>query len=224
MKKFCGLLVILGVLSSPALAAYFVAGSFNGWNPAGLAMTETFPGSGIWSATAAPLGSREEFKITDGTWGWNFPGSGNAWMYSGDGSVTITFDTNVYADGWVNVTNRIGVDEAPGSWTAVGDWQGWKNGNPVTAMVPMGGGIYLYEQDIAPGWWQYKAVYTGTWDAIGADARSVNAETYWFETTAANPHAKFWVDAYAGVIKVEVVPEPAAAVALALLALVARRR
>lgn len=46
MKKFCGLLVILGLLGAPALAAYFVAGSFNGWNAAGLAMTETPPGLG----------------------------------------------------------------------------------------------------------------------------------------------------------------------------------
>lgn len=145
-------------------------------------------------------------------------------MYSSDGSVTITFDTNVYADGWVNTTNRIGVDEEPGAWTAVGDWQGWWNANPATALAPLGGGIYFFEQDIAPGWWQYKAVYTGTWDAVGADARSTNADTYWFETTAANPHAKFWVDAYTGVLKVEVVPEPVAFAGLALLGLVARRR
>jgi hypothetical protein len=214
-------MVLLALASTLASADYYVAGSFNGWDPAGLLMTETPPGSGIFTA---PVGTayREEFKITDGTWGWTWPNSGNSWFYPG--TTTITYDTNVYADGWVNSTQRLGLDWDPENWTAVGDWQGWSNANPATAMTWLGGGIYSYEQDIAPGWWQYKAVYTGTWDAIGADARGVNSDTYWFETTAANPHAQFWVNALNGTIKVAVIPEPAALASLALLGLVTRRR
>jgi hypothetical protein len=216
--------VLLSLVAAPALAGYFVAGSFNGWNPSGLAMTETPPGSGIFTAAVTGAGAREEFKITQGDWNWSWPNSGNSWFKTNDGTVTITYDTNTYADGWVNTTQRIGVDKDPGTWTAVGDWQGWSNGNPLTAMLAQGGGIYKYEQDIAPGSYQYKAVNTGSWDAIGADARSVNADTLSFTTTSGNEHVLFWVNALNGTIKADVVPEPASLLGLTLLGLLLRRR
>ncbi len=52
-------------------------------------------------------------------------------------------------------------------------------------------------------------------DAIGADSRSINADTQWFEVTAANPTAIFTLDALNGRIGVEVVPEPSSLLALA---------
>ncbi len=109
--------------------------------------------------------------------------------------------------------------------TAVGDWQGWDNDNPATAMTDLGGGLYYYEQILSPGWHEYKACLTGTWDAFGTDGPSENASTLWFETTVEEPMAQMWVDAVHGRVRVDVVPEPAALGLLALSSLlVARRR
>ena len=202
------LLVIaaLAVIVSPAGADYYVAGDFNGWNASGNVLTDL--GGGIWQASMNMGAGRHEFKITIGDWSQNWPGSGNSWTYTdGDGNVTVTFDSNAPV--------AIGVDVDPGAWTAVGDWQGWNNADAATAMAAQGGGIYKYQQSLAPGWYQWKAVNTGSWDAIGADFRSINAENQAFEVTAANPTAIFTLDALNGRIGVEVVPEPSSLLALA---------
>jgi len=43
MKKLIMLLAV-GLMAMPAMADYYVAGGFNGWNPAGNLMTEVSPG------------------------------------------------------------------------------------------------------------------------------------------------------------------------------------
>jgi hypothetical protein len=220
-------IVVLALVAAPALATYYVAGSMNGWDAgsAVYAMTETAPGSGVFAITLDATG-RQEFKITQGDWSWNWPQSGNSWYQNAAGTITISYDSNTYADGWVTDSQRIGLSEQPGQWTAVGDWQGWDNASAATAMVEVapGSGIYKYAQTFVPGWYQYKAVNTGAWDAIGADARSINADTYWFEATAASNYVEMYVNAFAGTIRVDITPEPASLLSLGLLALVLRRR
>lgn len=222
------LALAIALMAAPAMGDYYVAGGFNGWNAAGDLMTDT--GGGVYTVTLAlNPGDRYEFKVTDGTWAENWPWSGNSWFIApADGIVTLTYDTNTYSDGWVGSTKRIGVSHDPGAWTAVGDWQGWNNNNSATAMVDLGSHIYACEQALAPGWYQYKAVVTGTWDAIGADARSINADNYWFEVTTEAPVKRFLVDASTGTIKVETVPEPSSLAALAtlipLVAVIRKRR
>lgn len=199
---------LLALAATPAFGAYYVAGDFNGWNAAGNIMTDM--GGGIWQTTLSGVGGRHEFKVTIGDWSQNWPGSGNSWFFGdGSGNVTLTFNANDIQDGWRGNWGRMGTSTDPGTWTAVGDWQGWNNANPATAMAPQGGGIYKTQATLAPGWYQWKAVVTGSWDAIGDDFRSVNANTTWFEVTAEKPTAVFWVDALNGIIKVETVPEPA---------------
>ncbi len=92
-------------------------------------------------------------------------------------------------------------------------------------MTSLGGGIYSYAQYLGPGWYQWKAVVTGSWDAIGDDFRSINANNTWFEVTAAKPWAIFYVNALAGTEKVETsatstsqnqVPEPVTMILLGL--------
>jgi len=224
MKRVAFVIPLLGLLAGPALADFFVAGDFNGWNAAGTAMTDM--GGGVWSVDVA-LGASEwhEFKVTQGDWGWSVPGSGNSWLVTdGAGNVTVKIDTNAAGDGWLPDQYRIGVNTEPGAWTAVGNWQGWDNGNAATAMAPLGGGIYYYAQTIPAGSYEYKAVQTGTWNAIGADSRGVNAATVLFDTTAGNDYVEMWVDAYNGAVKVSVTPEPASLLCLLAGALLLRRR
>jgi hypothetical protein len=221
MRMFLAVLA-LGLMVSPVLGEYYLAGDFNGWNAAGNVMTDM--GGGIWQANLTNVGGRHEFKVTLGDWSNNWPGSGNSWFFGdGAGNVTITFNANDVQDGWRGNWGRMGTSTDPGTWTAVGDWQGWNNtGNAMTAL---GGGVYQFQQDLAPGWYQWKAVVTGSWDAIGDDFRCVNANTTWFEVTAANPTAVFEVNALAGIERVYTTPEPASLGLLlcGLLALARRR-
>jgi hypothetical protein len=197
-------------LSASAAAPYYVAGDFNGWNSSGNLMTETFAGSGIWQAPLSMSTGRHTFKVTDGTWSWNVPGSGDSWLYTDpSGNVTVTYNANTYTDGWTPSSGRIGVNVDPGAWTAVGDWQGWANNNPLTAMTSIGGGVYKLSYTIVgAGTYQYKAVNTGTWDAIGADSRGINSSTLSFVTLDPSEPVDFYVNALNGSIAAVLVPEP----------------
>jgi len=186
----------------------YVAGDFNAWNAAGNVMTETFSGSGIWQVALNMAPGRHEFKITEGDWSWNYPGP-NSWLYApASGNITITFDQNTYADGWSTTSQRIGLNADPGSWTAVGDFQGWNNADPTTAMTALGGGIYEYTLTTI-GSWNWKPCVTGTWDSISWDNRSVGTAN-WAFTINAGEEANLYVDALNGVAKVDIaaVPEP----------------
>lgn len=217
-------MAMVACIAAPAMADYYVAGTFNGWDAGGNVMTDM--GGGIWQVELTGVAGRQEFKVTNGTWDQNWPGSGNSWFIGdGEGKVTITFNANDIQDGWRGNWGRLGTSTDPGAWTAVGDWQGWDNASPATAMADQGGGVYKTQSTLAPGWYQWKAVVTGTWDAIGNDFRSINADTQWFEVTEANPTAVFWVNAFEGTIHVETIPEPATLVLLlAGLAALRRRR
>ncbi len=210
MKGIVTVIAFAMLISTPAMAAYYVAGEFNTWNPAGNLMTEVSPG--VWSVdlTGLVANARYEFKITNGTWAENWPWSGNSWLIAdAGGSATVTYDSTTSVDGWLNTTKRIGVSTDPGTWTAVGDWQNWDNANPATAMTPLGGGVY-YLQTVIPARtepYQYKAVVTGSWDAIGADARSINANTAQFSVAPGRTQWGFWVDALKGTIKARSLPE-----------------
>ncbi len=212
--------VVLALMATPLMAAIatpYVAGDMQGWNAGSDPMTETAPGSGIWTKTFTGLdaNARKEFKITDGTWGTSYPGP-NSWLTtSASGDVTITYDTNTYADGWSPTVERLGLSTDPGAWTAVGDWQGWSNNNPATAMVPQGGGIYRFQTTVPAGTWAWKAVVTGSWDSISWDNRSVATSNWSFATDAVNDTVIFWVNAYAGTAKIDVVPEPMSLLLLA---------
>jgi glycosidase len=196
---------------------WYVRGDFNGWGTADPMYDDgthgdALAGDGIYTAlvTVATAG-RYEFKVATDDWSVSFPGSGNSWLgTNADGQVvTVTFDTNTYTDGWLPETNIIGLSTEPGAWTAVGDWQGWDNASPATAMTAQGDGVYELTTSItSPGTHQYKAVKTGTWDAVGADGRSVNASTATFETTVADQDVALTVDVLAGRIRVAVEEPP----------------
>ncbi|HVP13670.1 MAG TPA: PEP-CTERM sorting domain-containing protein [Phycisphaerae bacterium] len=226
MNKIAAILIV-GLLAAPAMAdpwpppspyTPYLAGDFNGWTSNGTTMTETSPGSNIWTASISSLGAngRHEFKVTDGTWNYNFPGP-NSWLYAdASGNISVTYDGNTYADGWSPTMFRIGENADPAAgFTAVGDWQhflgdgDWNNANPFTAMAPQGNGVYMLQAVIPAGNWNWKAVATGTWDSISWDNRSVNTANWGFTTDAVNNMVTFWVNNLAGTVKIDITPEPA---------------
>lgn len=237
MKQAVAILASVALMATPALADFYIPGTFNGWDNT-TPMTETSAGSGVWEY-GVPAQNPGDNLLMDilsvsGDWNSKVHPSGNQWAKAdAAGTNTITLDTNAAGDGWYPDAMRVGVAFEPATtWTAVGDWQDqvagggqWDFSHPGTAMNDMGGGIYMYEATLNPGIWQYKAVQTGTWDAIGGNSRNVNADNFGFETTAVNPIARMWVNVFAGTVKVDVVPEPAslALVSLGLLALIRRR-
>jgi glycosidase len=197
--------------------AWYVRGDFNGWGTSDPMFDDgthgdVTPGDGVYTAQVTiEMRARHEFRVATDDWATGHPGSGNSWLTTTtpDETVTFTFDINAYADGWLPETNIIGVSSDPGAWTAVGDWQGWDNADPATTMTGLGGGVYEFTTAIAvPGSYQYKAVKTGSWDAIGADGRSVNANTATFETIAADQNVTFSVDAHSGRVQVAMEPVP----------------
>ena len=210
---------ILTITTAPApwVPYWYARGDFNGWgtdNPMYDDGThgDGAAGDGVFTVLVdVAEAGRYEFKVATEDWSTGYPNSGNGWLDTtvADEMVRITFDTNTYADGWLPETNIIGVSTEPGAWTAVGDWQGWDNANPTTDMGALGGGVYELTTSIAsPGSYQCKTVKTGTWDAIGADGRSVNAATAHFETTEADQNVTFSVDAVGGRIQVTVEEAP----------------
>ncbi|MBN2044328.1 MAG: hypothetical protein JW757_04840 [Anaerolineales bacterium] len=196
---------------------FYARGDFNGWGTGDPLYDDgthgdAAAGDGILTAqVSVEFAGRYEFKIANEDWSVGFPGSGNSWLdtYSDGEVVTITLESNTHGDGWLPDANNIGVSREPGAWTAVGDWQGWDNANPSTAMSSLGDGMYQLDTIIPnPGSYQFKAVKTGTWDAVGADGRSVNAATAIFETTVADQGVTITLDALAGRVMVEVAEIP----------------
>jgi len=220
-------LLAVTVLVTPALGEWYYRGEYNGWG----ATLMTDNGDGTYSHTivAGAANDWTSWKFAQTAGGWDWPLSGDSWAYTdGSGNLTITLDTNTYGDGWVNDDMRINVDHDPGSqWQAVGDFNGWNNNDGAwymssTLRAP---GIYEVQGTIAtPGTHYWKAIVAGGWDAIGGDARSVNADNIEFATTVANETVIFQVDALTGVARI--VPEPAtlALLAAGALTLIRRRR
>jgi hypothetical protein len=84
-------------------------------------------------------------------------------------------------------------------------------------MSAVGGGIYEYQTVLAPGNYMWKAVVTGSWDAIGNDFRGINSDNTSFTVTAGDPLVTFWVNALNGSIEVvTAIPEPSTAALLGL--------
>ncbi len=202
-----------------------VNGEQIGWNiPAdSLAMTEDPPNSNQWVLTyQADPNQFFTYKITNGeNWDGSVPGS-NAWLYTDpNGLATVLYDGNIYDDGWVPETHRLGalpVASFPTSWNVVGNFQDgqpghggapdWDNGHPDFTMTEVDPWLFEFEMTgLAVGTeYEVKCVATGTWDAIGEDSRNINADAEEFEITDTSDTLKVSCKPLEGIIKVEVIP------------------
>lgn len=195
--------------------SWCVAGSFQGWNNASDPMNDAglagdlLAEDGIFTLDySVAAAGRYEFKVVEcGNWGNAFP-SQNSWFYttSSDQIVHFTFDTNDHsADAGAagtpstNIVNVSG-DDVPANFTAVGDWQGWNNSDPNTAMTNVGNGQFWLKYTVASaGTYQAKIVQTGAWsEQFVNDGRAVDGSVINFTTTNPNQDVIFLLDTRAG--------------------------
>lgn len=195
-----------------------LAGGFQGWNNASTPLNDNgtdgdlLGGDGVYSldySVANP--GRDEFKAVEcGNWGNAYP-SDNAWVITtaANQSVKFTFDTNDHSNDaglpFVPTSNIVNAwDDTPTTFTVVGPWQGWDNGNPATAMTNLGNKQFLLNYTFdTPATYEAKATSTGGWDnQVGNDGRNKNAPTSFFDIFTAGDTAHFWLDGNQGRIAI----------------------
>lgn len=203
LDAFTGRLLIEPVTSGAG--TWCAAGDFNGWSMSPLYDDGTngdiVGGDGVFTTDAAiAAAGRYEWKVTNCTWDVTYP-SANSWLLTtaADQTVKLCFDTNDHsADvGWdlVPAVNIVHAWDSSSNFTAVGDWQGWNNANPATALAAIGRGFYRLDAPVASsGAHEYKIAVTGSWDAIGNDNRSINAGNIPFTTSTAGDVVPFLLD------------------------------
>lgn len=152
-----------------------------------------------------------EWKVvTCGNWETTYPPGNNAYFFADiDDTVLFTFDTNSYSDGFVPATNIHNVtgDDVSGGFTAVGEWQGWDNANPATAMTETSPGVYELDYVVADqGAHMGKVVITGhpLWHGFDANGRHVGTpDNINFVTAEPNETVHFELNLNTGRLLVE---------------------
>ncbi|MCI0709275.1 MAG: alpha amylase N-terminal ig-like domain-containing protein [Chloroflexi bacterium] len=166
---------------------------------------------GIYSATytiATP--ARYSWKVIEACdWAnasWPAGFGVDSWLNTTviDQAITFTFDTNIYGDGYVPVTNILHADDNLGtSFTAVGDFNGNNTSDPLGSLSDVGGGVYEVGYDIAtPGNYVGHIVVTGSTDGWGNDSRANTPAPVAFATSSTNEIVYFRLNVNTGRIQV----------------------
>lgn len=219
LDSFSGRLLIEP--ASSGTGNWCVAGSFTSWahiplNDDGF-NGDLLGGDGVFSLDFfIPTPGRYEFKVTNCTWDISYPTTGNSWLNTTEDNqlVKISFDTNDHSTdaglALVPTTNIVHAWDSSDDFTGVGDFQGWNNSDLNSGFGMQGRGLYLMNYPVlTPGAHEFKVVITGSWDAIGLDNRSVNANNIPFVTYAAEDSVWFYLDYRTG--RVGAFPPPAPA-------------
>ncbi|HUM70398.1 MAG TPA: hypothetical protein PLK31_16315, partial [Chloroflexota bacterium] len=204
---------------APQQTNWCIAGSFQGWNNGSDPMNDSgvngdvIAADGVASlAYTIAAADRYEFKVVEcGNWGNSHP-SQNSWFYTSvpNQTVTFTFDENNHSGDagatavpTSNIVNVSG-DDLPANFTAVGDWQGWDNGDPNTAMTSVGNGYFRLLYNVASaGTYQAKVVQTGSWnEQFVSDGRAMDGSPINFTTSSANEDVVFLLNAANGRVTV----------------------
>lgn len=222
---------ILVVACAAQAQNYYIPGSFiddvglgNEWDPpTAPLMVETAVGSGIYEVdfdfdygTNGDLsGTGFAFKIL------NSPDTSPAWGdpevtpqdvpfdADADGMMTIRLDTNTYDDGYFPTTNRVAILDDYTTWTAVGNFQtqlgsatDFNNSFAGTAMTLTDPGVYALTTTIpTAGSYTWRAVKTGTFNGVGTNGRSGNANNMSFNTFEDDQEVTFEIDTNIGGIR-----------------------
>ena len=156
------------VPTEPVEAAYYVAGSFNGWTLMDETCRMTDNGDGTWTLVIADMtAGNYEFKVNDGTWAnsWGSNGGNITFKVGADGDdVTITFNAETY-----EITVDGGADPDPlpindiyvaGQAGLVGvEW------DPSQNKMTANGSVYTITfTNVNKGTYEFKFVANGTWD------------------------------------------------------------
>lgn len=171
MKKGLWTTVFLVTGASLALGqTYYLRGEFNGW---GTSDPLNDMGGGHYMLTMGGLtpGSLYNFKVANGDWSENAPGTDCRTAADAAGNLTVhMFKSYPFADGW-NPDGwwRLGYDD-PGQfgWEVVGSMSGWGSGG--FDLANMGGGLYSGDFAFAAGDYEWKFRKSGDWAvSIGGD-------------------------------------------------------
>jgi hypothetical protein len=172
----------------------YLAGNFNGFSTVADPMTETAPGSGIYEITKTlAQGFAAEYKYVNGA-----AFEGNLGAPCGNGSnrtYTVGAADATLANACfgfcadcvapVNVTFRVNMsnETVGGSVNVSGSFNGWG----LTAMTPIGGGVYSVTAAIPPGTnIEYKFVNGATYEGnLGAPCGNGSNRTYTVPASAA---------------------------------------
>lgn len=216
MKKFVTTVLALALATASVAYAsgpgpFYARGGYYdaGWSAdAGNLLTLT---AGVWSASVvSPMAAGYyEGKIAVGDWSESYPNSNQPVFVTGPGDVvTWTFDTNVYADGWLPATDIAYNDHMlpPGAtFEAIGsapETGAWASGLAASLV----GDIWSVETPIAsPGSYEVKFRRTNDWSInAGADGYGTNSNNVAYTTTMANEPVLFQFNQVTGRVRVTV--------------------
>ncbi|GJM43915.1 MAG: hypothetical protein DHS20C21_07570 [Gemmatimonadota bacterium] len=147
---------------------------------------------------------RHEFKVALDDWSVAYPGT-NQWVHinTAGETITMTLDTNFYADDWIPNENIVWNSNAmpPGSTPevigAAPEIGAWTSGVPGT----LSGSVWSVSVNVAtPGLYEYKWRANGNWDdfAFGLDGASSAGGNLGFETTSPDEPIRFELDVATG--------------------------
>ncbi|MCP4248490.1 MAG: PEP-CTERM sorting domain-containing protein [bacterium] len=215
-----GLAIMLVAASASAQAPYYVRGEMNGWDTSEV-MADMGSGHHMASLTGYTSGDMYEYKLANGDWSEQWPGSNGRIMVDGAGEMNFHLRLGAFADGWFPTENRVGYDDPGHGWDIMGAFNGWASA--VTTLADMGGGLYSGDYVVpTAGSYEFKFRMAGDW-AISIGDNFGNAAANNLGTTTFDGEVlTFDLDLPNG--RWRVTPEPASLALLGLGGLMVLRR